>query len=78
MDIFKIIIDEYNKFLRRKFGIFYICRRNRIGLYITYPEDDEMMLSIIKYILYRSEFRKSEYYREEYRDIFEKYIEDIV
>jgi hypothetical protein len=72
MNIFKIIIDEYNNFLRRKFGIF------KIGLYITYPEDDEMMLSIIKYILYRSEFRKSEYYREEYREIFEKYIENIV
>ena len=32
----------------------------------------------IKNILYRSLFKNSIYYREEYREMFEKYIEDIV
>jgi len=78
MDQLRMIIDEYNKYLAYRFGI---IRRNGkliVKFKIEYPESEEQMLTIIKNILYISLFKNSIYYKEEYREMFEKYIENIV
>ena len=78
MDQLKIIIDEYKKYLAYKFGL--IKRNEKIGVKfkVKYPETEEEMICLVSNILYRSLFKNSIYYREEYRELFEKYIDDIV
>ena len=78
MDKFRMIIDEYNKYLVFRFGLIKSYGKIRARFRVEYPIKEEDLLYMVKNILYRSLFKSSIYCKKEYIEMFEMYLDNIV